>query len=151
QIPQTLFDPNTTAGAWAYSYPPFDFNDPSVGGSVNGTGYLKPAADARIKSFLCPSDGAQDSSVILGIIDGAGIYIPSLNHVYVDYVLDVPNYGHTMGRTNYLGCGGGYGRVDGSDAPNAQWIPFAGIYYTSSKTKIADITDGTSNTVAFGE
>src|SRR5262249_53510028 len=45
EIPNTLFDPKTTAGAWAYNYPPFDFNAP--GGvppnqSPNGTGYLKP-------------------------------------------------------------------------------------------------------------
>jgi prepilin-type N-terminal cleavage/methylation domain-containing protein/prepilin-type processing-associated H-X9-DG protein len=151
QIPQTLFDPNTKAGAWAYNYPPFDFNDPAVT-QVNGTGYLK-AADAKIKSFLCPSDSA-DTAIMLsgyGIIDGAGFYIPSLSHVYVDYVLDVPNYGHEMGRTNYLGCGGAYGQVSGSDAADAQWLPYTGVYYMNSKTKITDISDGTSNTVAFGE
>jgi prepilin-type N-terminal cleavage/methylation domain-containing protein len=32
-----------------------------------------------------------------------------------------------------------------------EWIPYAGIYYDASKTRIADITDGTSNTVAFME
>jgi prepilin-type N-terminal cleavage/methylation domain-containing protein/prepilin-type processing-associated H-X9-DG protein len=156
QIPQTLFNPNTTAGAWAYNYPPYDFNDPAVpSGSQNGTGYLK-AADAKIKSFLCPSDNADTASVTLGIIDGAGFYIPNASgpnsgHVYVDYVLDVPNYGHEMGRTNYVGCGGGYGQVSGSDTANAAWIPYTGIFYMNSQTKITDIADGTSNTVAFGE
>jgi prepilin-type N-terminal cleavage/methylation domain-containing protein/prepilin-type processing-associated H-X9-DG protein len=157
QIPSTLFDPKTTAGAWAYNYPPFDFNDPSVPSSMrNGTGYLKPAADAQIKTYLCPSNNATSTSVQLGIIDGAGFYIPADHHVYVDYVLDWPNYGHELGRTNYLGVGGGYGKVDPSDnvAPDFNWTnwgPYTGIYYMNSKTSIPSIADGTSNTVAFGE
>jgi prepilin-type N-terminal cleavage/methylation domain-containing protein/prepilin-type processing-associated H-X9-DG protein len=154
QIPSDMFNPNTTLGAWAYSYPPFDFNTPGgvpPGLSPNGTGYLKPAADARIKAYLCPSDGAQDASTTLGVIDGAGFYPPSTSHVYVDYVYDWPNFGHEMGRTNYLGMGGGYGKVNPSDAANASWIPFTGIYYMNSATRYGDITDGSSNTIAFGE
>jgi prepilin-type N-terminal cleavage/methylation domain-containing protein/prepilin-type processing-associated H-X9-DG protein len=154
QIPSTLFDPKTTAGAWAYSYPPFDYNTPGgypPASGANGTGYLKPAADARIKAYLCPSDNAQDASTTLGVIDGAGFYPPETSHVYVDYVWDWPQFGHEMGRTNYLGVGGAYGKVSGSDAANATWLPFTGIYYMSSKTKMTEISDGTSNTVAFGE
>ena len=106
-----------------------------------------------IKTYLCPSDntGSGGNSLNLGIIDGYGFYIPSTSHVWVDYVLDVHNYGHELGRSNYLGCGGAYGKVDTSDAANAQWRPFCGIYYTSSATKQADILDGTSNTIAFIE
>jgi prepilin-type N-terminal cleavage/methylation domain-containing protein/prepilin-type processing-associated H-X9-DG protein len=150
QIPATLFDPKTTAGAWAYNYPPFDFNDPTVT-SINGTGYLKPAADAKIQSYLCPTDNSGENTLNYGIIDGFGFYIPSTSHVWVDYVLNVPNYGADLGRSNYIGCGGAYGKIDPSDTADAQWAPFHGIYYMSSRTKIADITDGTSNTIAFGE
>ncbi len=162
-IPSTLFDPNTTAGAWAYNTPVFDINDPNVPSNLrNGTGYLKPAANARIKSYLCPSDNAGNgpgTSLWLqgqpqGIIDGYGFYDPAFLPwiVGVDFVLDVPNYGHELGRTNYVGCGGAWGEVDTSPDPtNAQWAPFAGIYHMNSTTKIADIRDGTSNTVAFGE
>ena len=152
-LPAGLFDPKTTAGAWAYNYAPYDFNDPNVpAASQNGTGYLKPAADAVIKSYLCPSDNTgSGNNLNYGIIDGYGIYWAAKSHVYVDYVVDVPNYGHEMGRSNYLGCGGAYGKVATSDLPNAQWIPFTGIYYMSSKTKQADVIDGTSNTVAFLE
>ena len=158
-IPSTLFDPNTTAGAWAYNYPPYDFNTPGGvpdGGTPNGTGYLKPAPDTVIKAYLCPSDNAQTATVTLGVIDGAGFYIPEMSHVYVDYVLDWPNFGHELGRTNYLGCGGAYGKVAVTDNVDfdynyKNWGPYTGIYFASSKTKIADISDGTSNTVAFGE
>jgi prepilin-type processing-associated H-X9-DG protein len=150
--PKSLFDPNTTLGAWAYNYAPYDFNDPTVT-TQNGTGYLKPACDAVIKTYLCPSDntGSGSNTLNYGIIDGYGFYIPSASHVYVDYVLDVHNYGHELGRSNYLGCGGAYGKVDPSDTANAPWIPYCGIYYMSSKTKQADILDGTSNTIAFIE
>jgi len=84
-------------------------------------------------------------------MDGSGFYVPSSNYVWTDYVLDVPNYGHEMGRTNYLGSGGGYGSIAGSDTANASWAPVTGVYYMNSKTKFTDITEGTSNTVAFGE
>ena len=159
-IPLDMFNPNTTLGAWAYNYPPFDYSDPSVpSNEINGTGYLKPAADSVIKPFLCPSDNAGSGpgtnlwlqGVAQGVIDGMGIYVPSAQHVYIDYVIDVHNYGHEMGRTNYVGVGGGYGKVDGSDTSNAQWAPYTGIYYMNSKTRMGDITDGTSNTLAFGE
>jgi prepilin-type N-terminal cleavage/methylation domain-containing protein/prepilin-type processing-associated H-X9-DG protein len=154
QIPLTWFDPLTSAGAWAYNTPPFDFNDPSSP-PINGTG-VPAIANTNIKSFLCPSDNAGNNTLTLGIMDCASFYpappdTPANMHVYVDYVLDVPNYGHELGRSNYLGCGGAYGKVDPGDTVNQQWAPFVGIYYASSKTRLADITDGTTTTIAFGE
>jgi prepilin-type N-terminal cleavage/methylation domain-containing protein/prepilin-type processing-associated H-X9-DG protein len=152
QIPPTLFDSQTTAGAWAYNTPPFDFN--SGVSSVNGTGYIK-IADAKIKTYKCPSDNVDNEPPTFGVIDGAGFYVPATGYVWTDYVLDVPNFGHEIGRSNYVGCGGGYGRIAASDTTNStapnDWRPFFGIYYTSSQTTIAEIKDGTSNTVAFGE
>jgi prepilin-type processing-associated H-X9-DG protein len=89
-------------------------------------------------------------------VDAAGIYDPQGRVIANDTVYDWPNFGHEMGRTNYLGMGGAYGKVDPSDNVDptfhyTKWWPYTGIYYMSSKTKIGDITDGTSNTIAFGE
>ena len=77
QIPSTLFDPNTTQGAWAYSYPPFDFNNPNVpAGEQNGTGAGYPKAlNTRIQTYLCPSDWQGGGTYVL---DGQGIFFSIL-------------------------------------------------------------------------
>jgi prepilin-type N-terminal cleavage/methylation domain-containing protein/prepilin-type processing-associated H-X9-DG protein len=160
-----LFDSKTVAGAWAYSYPPYDFQVPGSfppGPGPNATGYIH-IADSTIKAYLCPSDnaGPGNNNLTLGIIDAAGIYVGPAgasyggpvtpDHNYVDYVNDFTGFGREMGRTNYLGVGGAYGKVDPGDTVNSQWAPYVGIYTMNSKTAIADIRDGTSNTLAFGE
>jgi|GEM_PF-112561 len=171
-----LFNATTYAGAWAYNYPPYDLNSttnsgqcsPALGltGNNNGTGYLK-TCDAVIKSYLCPSDNSGPGNNSLpngGIVDGAGIYADPQGNTpdssgylqwfyYIDFVCDVPNFGREIGRSNYLGCGGSYGKVDPTDTrpSHVRRAPFVGIYYMNSRTSIADIKDGTSNTMAFGE
>jgi prepilin-type processing-associated H-X9-DG protein len=160
-IPSDFFNPNTSLGPWAYDYPPYDFNTPTVPNppGPQGTGYTSglAVANTTIKSYLCPSDNSgQGNALGSGVIDAYGIYAHSStnDHIYVDYVYDVPGFGHEMGRTNYLGCSGGYANVAGGDNDPYgfyKYAPYTGIYYDNSKTKIADITDGTSNTIAFLE
>jgi prepilin-type N-terminal cleavage/methylation domain-containing protein/prepilin-type processing-associated H-X9-DG protein len=150
-IPLTLFDPNTTQGAWAYSYGPFDFNDPNVPAQYqNGTGRGYPKAlNTRIETFMCPSDSPGGGYLVL---DAYGFYEGSPGY-FVDWVYNFPSYGAELGRSNYVGVAGGYGDVSLNDPSPAHqaWAPFKGIYYENSQTKVADITDGTSNTMAFGE
>jgi len=162
--PGNLFDLKTIAGAWAYNYPPYDNQATPPPSSLNGTGY-PPVANAVIKSYLCPSDnsGPGNNTLTAGIIDCAAFYPPATDHVFVDYVYDVPGFGRELGRSNYVGVGGAFGKVDPSDnnATDAsggtltfnydKWGRYTGIYYQNSTTKIADIKDGTSNTMAFGE
>ena len=94
------------------------------------------AARSKIKTYLCPSDGDsenQSTGVFIGLTISGGNLTGYFN----------ANGGNAQsaGRTNYIGCGGQYGEL----------YPYAGIYEANSKTKISDITDGTSNTIAFGE
>jgi len=139
QLNPAFFLFNTTMPAWAYSTPPFDFQS---GVSLqNGTGYPH-ICDTRISTFECPSDNAGDLSIptsVGGVIDA---YFITPQYLYIDYVYDLPNWGHEMGAANYIGVAGYYG-VN---------VPlYTGVYYQNSKTKIADITDGTSQTLGFGE
>lgn len=56
-----------------------------------------------------------------------------------------------MGETNYLGVSGWQGPV-ASYYPDAdRYNSFVGVYYNRSKTGTEAITDGTSNTLMFGE
>jgi prepilin-type N-terminal cleavage/methylation domain-containing protein len=124
----------------------------------------------------CSSCPADDSAGFVGIIDFYGFYVLASDNYaglttqgwYVDYVYSDPDparsAGARFGSTNYVGMGGYSGpknrtvNSDGSGGltqfPAGSGIPtgtYVGIYNPMSNTKIADITDGTSNTVAFIE
>jgi prepilin-type N-terminal cleavage/methylation domain-containing protein/prepilin-type processing-associated H-X9-DG protein len=154
QLPQALFVLNTTAPAWAYGYGPFDFQDPAVPPSQwNGTGRGYPkAANTAIKTYLCPSDPGVSGVGVLdaSVFNASPPYAPGY-FVVDDWVMNIPNYGRELGRSNYLGVGGAFGDVDPRDAFHANWYPFRGIYYTNSRTRMTSISDGASNTLAFGD
>jgi prepilin-type processing-associated H-X9-DG protein len=68
-----------------------------------------------------------------------------------DWLINIPGYGRELGRSNYVGVMGPQGNVPPGDQGHSGWAPFTGIYYANSATRVADVTDGTSNTLAFGE
>ncbi len=146
---QGAFDPNGTVGAWAYNTPPFDYQSGVPAGQYNGTGYPH-LADAHVKSFECPSDNLYTNLNAYpngGPIDA---YWVDGGSIWIDYINDYPGFGKDTGRSNYIGCAGYLGdSADGNGVAGGN--TFQGIFYRNSKTKIGDITDGTSNTIAFGE
>ncbi len=148
-----LFQFNSTSPAWAYGWGPFDFQDSSSisQSQVNGTGKgYPPAANARIQTYLCPADPRVRADWVLDamIMNTAP---PWGWVVWNDSVYNVPGYGAELGRSNYLGVGGAFGLVLPGDPIHQEWIPYTGIYYGNSQTRVVDIIDGTSNTLAFGE
>jgi prepilin-type N-terminal cleavage/methylation domain-containing protein/prepilin-type processing-associated H-X9-DG protein len=147
-VPQNYFQLNTTATAWAYTFPPMDSQ---LGWSPqNGTGTGFIPAQAHIKIYECPSDN------VYGPISQSGGYIDAYwmeqGSIWIDYLPSLTSGGPiNFGRGNYIGCAGAKGDDPDNTSDFAQWGKYKGIYFRNSTTKIGDITDGTSNTIAFGE
>jgi prepilin-type N-terminal cleavage/methylation domain-containing protein/prepilin-type processing-associated H-X9-DG protein len=165
QIPLDLFNPTTTLTAWAYGYPPTDASagagvgyDPNF--SPNQTAYLKPAAEAKIKSYWCPSDNPQNASILSleasggfsGITDATMFPLADANGniQWGDFVYDWPNFGHEIGRTNYIGVGGVLPKGTSVGGVPGARDNYLGIF-SSTPTAISAVIDGTSNTLLFGE
>ena len=147
QIPAGYFQFNTTTGAWAYSTPPYDFQSGVASSLVNGTGYPH-LFDTHIKTFECPADTPYNMPNNTDwVIDGYWI-IPTGSQAgtWLDYVYNVPGFGREMGASNYI-ANAGYDGI----ATSATSVKYIGPYVANSKTKMTDIKDGTSNTIAFGE
>jgi prepilin-type N-terminal cleavage/methylation domain-containing protein len=104
-------------------------------------------AQTRIKSLLCPSsplgDGSDATRAAILIaygtpgIDYTPNYTGSPNH-HISFA--APDAG-TIGKTNYLGVSGDWRFGDG----------YKGVFYYNSRNTIVGISDGSSNTMMFGE
>ena len=175
----TVADQNDLAGKWAYG--PYvgvmvyllpyieqenlfrqlqlpvlnDDGGPGYAGGSNNFAQYNPAnpaspiypnpvnyslAKTKIKMFQCPSFplGEGRNSVTGGlhlIVVGTSIYTGFYSENYVGVEQFQP-----FSLTNYLGVAG-----------SGQGTAYEGIYVNRSKTTIVGITDGTSNTLAFGE
>lgn len=123
QLPTTLFDDTSTTPWW---------------GTASAGATTSPW-NARIKSFLCPSDNVDNSVATTGTLLFMGTVGGSWGVGFVDG--DVP-----VGRTNYAANGGAFGNT--TDSFFGQ---FKGPFYADSRESVASITDGSSNTAFFGE
>jgi len=128
QIPQNFF---------TYGSLPPGFSSPGVwwGGAWG-------PAQNRIKTFVCPSDNADLALPNGGVF---AYFFTSGTTLYGGY------FGGTyptLGRTNYASNAGGIGNTTDSF-----WGQFCGPYSDDSKVPIGIVSssDGTSNTIGFGE
>ena len=113
-FPQTVFNFPAT-NSW-YSYP--------------------TAANSRVKTFICPSDGADT----VAPTSGTWAFLLYYNGGMTGYYFS----GNTSyGRTNYASIAGYLGNLP-------SW-PYPGVFGYNTKTALTSITDGTSNTFMFGE
>jgi len=123
---------------------------PSIGGWWNDPGTWA-ASQAQLKAFLCPADNAQNIVPTQGcsawfmtypglVPLGWGLGANTFELVY--FGGNIPS-----GRTNYSSNGGCLGMQPAGDF-YGQW---PGPYGQDTKTKTTDITDGSSQTLGFGE
>jgi prepilin-type N-terminal cleavage/methylation domain-containing protein len=129
-FPQTMFQPSYS-GPWWGSI--------SLGQGAPGI----TGARAQVKTFLCPSDSGQFAQAY-GVFIGLTISGNTLTGIYNangGNAASPPSPYTPAGRSNYIGCAGQFGPA----------YDYAGTYYLGSKTRMTDIIDGTSNTIAFGE
>jgi prepilin-type N-terminal cleavage/methylation domain-containing protein/prepilin-type processing-associated H-X9-DG protein len=95
------------------------------------------AVGTDIKFLRCPSDPRQDPIRPADFVNPAGL-------------------SGTLGRSNYVGCYGNTPFLGESPAVLTTHLVIDGVsgkglFFRNSRTRIADVTDGTSNTIAVGE
>lgn len=105
---------------------------------------------SKLSAFQCPSDtatGVQEAFTHHGrcTANTAALDGCASNSGTIGIFFWGAGVRTTQGMTNYLACGGGIGNL------TAGWAKWNGLYGTGVNHGFRDITDGSSNTFAFGE
>jgi prepilin-type N-terminal cleavage/methylation domain-containing protein/prepilin-type processing-associated H-X9-DG protein len=83
-----------------------------------------PATASPVKGFICPSD----------VVQAAAFTVPD-----------------GFGKPRALAAPSSYAACVGGDESDTTGLTGLGIFYRNSRTRLTDVTDGTSNTILIGE
>jgi hypothetical protein len=113
------------------------------------------ASRMKTKSLVCPStDPYQHKPDQTVLVFYPYVLLTTTTPWETHYTGDLlPDpAGKAVGRTNYMGMGG-YAADMAANTPGGSpgWPEYIGIFYNRSKVRMSEITDGTSNTIIFGE
>src|SRR5579883_2303258 len=108
------------------------------------------AAQNTVKMYLCPSDPIRATDTSVG---GTPAYYAAGTELMTMWYW--PNQDYPLGKTNYtgvMGCAGDRAVTNSSRyGPGANDRKYSGIFNNRKRTRLTAITDGTSNTLMFGE
>jgi prepilin-type N-terminal cleavage/methylation domain-containing protein len=102
------------------------------------------AAQNSVRTFLCPT--IDRSRFRDGFIHLVNVYPENGSNFYERHFVGLLAPGPTLGRTDYLGVAGRYGNL-----PLPTALRLEGVFSNRTKCRLTEITDGTSNTLLFGE
>lgn len=118
--------------------------------SGNGDFNTRFASQVKVPPFECPSDQSDGFVVITGMgAIGPNSASSEIQWVNISFTRNEEfGVGFNFGVKNYSGVGGVVGDIQGS---NNVWSAHKGILGNRTKTTFGEITDGSSNTLLFGE
>jgi prepilin-type N-terminal cleavage/methylation domain-containing protein/prepilin-type processing-associated H-X9-DG protein len=143
-IPAQVYTPSTSTGGLDW----VNFNFPNV---------YAPSRN-RVKTFECPSDALRQTATV-----AITSRMPSGNRPGSNSTINAAGSGYSVatftgaggipGLTNYLPVGGTLGNFTSTATTGTgpYYVRHSGIFLSDFQLRMSGITDGTSNTLLFGE
>lgn len=105
---------------------------------------IQKVIERPLRSLMCPTDELSVKSYSKTRLGSQPTYYTDLRSDYFSYFL----YDGKVAGTNYAGCSGA---GSGGYHPNPDIQRFNGLFRSRIAMRVADVTDGTTSTIAFGE